>query len=128
MLLGKILTASGFQRGAQSYGKCWLSKTCYRLFQRSGGEDVSEDMPKLFSFLHSFSYSCFSRYVQHKIREQSALLYDLIKTKSGIFMVAGNSKNMPNSVKEALQIALGVDHTYIDEMIKQGRYQEETWN
>lgn len=43
-------------------------------------------------------------------------------------MVAGSSKNMPNSVKEALQITLGVDHTYIDEMIKQGRYQEETWN
>lgn len=43
-------------------------------------------------------------------------------------MVAGNSKNMPSSVKEALQIALGVEDTYIEEMIKSGRYQEETWN
>lgn len=43
-------------------------------------------------------------------------------------MVAGNSKNMPNAVKEALQTALGVEQDYIDEMIKTGRYQEETWN
>lgn len=42
-------------------------------------------------------------------------------------MVAGNSKNMPNSVKEALQTALDVEEAYIDEMIKSGRYQEETW-
>lgn len=43
-------------------------------------------------------------------------------------MVAGNSKNMPISVKEALQAALGVEQSYIDEMIRTGRYQEETWN
>lgn len=43
-------------------------------------------------------------------------------------MVAGSSKNMPNSVKEALQTALGVEPAYIEEMVKSGRYQEETWN
>ncbi|XP_037030463.1 NADPH-dependent diflavin oxidoreductase 1-like [Bradysia coprophila] len=67
-------------------------------------------------------------YVQHKIREQSSLLNDLIKTKCGTFMVAGSSKNMPSAVKEALQIALGVDEAYIEELVKTGRYQEETWS
>ncbi|KAJ6637955.1 NADPH-dependent diflavin oxidoreductase 1 [Pseudolycoriella hygida] len=78
-------------------------------------------------------FTAFSRdqqdkiYVQHKIREENVLLKDLLITKCGTFMVAGSSKTMPNSVKEALRIALGVDETYIEEMIRNGRYQEETW-
>lgn len=43
-------------------------------------------------------------------------------------MIAGSSKDMPNAVKEALQIALGVDESYIEELVKTGRYQEETWS
>lgn len=43
-------------------------------------------------------------------------------------MVAGSSKSMPNAVKEALQIALDVDETYIEGLVKTGRYQEETWS
>lgn len=43
-------------------------------------------------------------------------------------MVAGSSKNMPNAVKEALQVALEVDESYIEVMVKSGRYQEETWS
>lgn len=46
--------------------------------------------------------------------------------RNGIFLVAGNSKNMPIAVKEALQKVLG-DNALVDEMIRAGRYQEETW-
>lgn len=81
----------------------------------------------VFRLTHSFGYF-FVRYVQHKIREQSSLLNDLIKTKCGTFMVAGSSKDMPNAVKEALQIALDVDANYIEELVRTGRYQEETWS
>lgn len=41
--------------------------------------------------------------------------------------MAGNSKNMPTAVKEALGEALG-DSNYVEEMIKMGRYQQETWS
>lgn len=41
-------------------------------------------------------------------------------------MLAGNSKDMPVAVKSALIEAIG-DESLIEEMIKTGRYQEETW-
>lgn len=45
----------------------------------------------------------------------------------GTVLVAGNSKNMPKAVKEAITEAVG-DEEYIEYMIKMKRYQEETWN
>lgn len=46
--------------------------------------------------------------------------------KQGYFFLAGNSKDMPIAVKAALTEAIG-DELFIEEMIKTGRYQQETW-
>jgi sulfite reductase alpha subunit-like flavoprotein len=53
-------------------------------------------------------------------------LKNLLIQKGGFFYVSGSSKNMPTAVKEALEEALG-DKDYVENMIKSGRYQEETW-
>lgn len=67
------------------------------------------------------------RYVQQRLREQSAVLKRLLLDQGGYFMVSGNAKNMPQSVREALGEALG-DPQLVPSMIKSGRYQEETWS
>lgn len=67
------------------------------------------------------------RYVQHRIKEQSVFLRELIKSQNGWILVAGNSKNMPQSVRDAFTDVLDSDSNYIENMIKTGRYQEETW-
>lgn len=76
-----------------------------------------------FGYLIQFHYHC--SYVQHRISEQNHLLSDQLINRNGLFLVAGNSKNMPMAVKEALSNAL--DDNYVQTMIKCGRYQEETW-
>lgn len=65
-------------------------------------------------------------YVQHRIAENSEHLKFQILEKNGYFFVAGSSKDMPTAVKEALSTAIG-DKDYVEQMIKTGRYQEETW-
>lgn len=45
----------------------------------------------------------------------------------GTVLVAGNSKDMPRAVKEAITAAVG-DDEYVAHMVKTKRYQEETWN
>lgn len=54
------------------------------------------------------------------------LMKNLLIQKGGYFYVSGTSKNMPTAVKEALEKALE-DKDFVDNMIKSGRYQEETW-
>lgn len=66
------------------------------------------------------------RYVQHRITEYSEFLKKQLIDGNGIFLLAGNSKNMPKAVREALAEALD-SPKYVDDMIKQLRYQEETW-
>ena len=72
-------------------------------------------------------------YVQHKIREQQEKIRHLILDKSGNFFVAGNSKFMPNQVREALVDACSLDlgpeeaEKYVEKMELTGRYQTETW-
>lgn len=66
-------------------------------------------------------------YVQHRIEEQGDLLCEKLIKQNGWFYVAGNSKNMPTAVKEALTHALK-DSKFVDELITAGRYQEETWS
>lgn len=61
------------------------------------------------------------------IKEQSSILKELLVTQQGWFLLAGNSKNMPKSVREAVCEALD-DDKYVENMIKCGRYQEETWS
>ncbi|XP_077293097.1 NADPH-dependent diflavin oxidoreductase 1 isoform X2 [Arctopsyche grandis] len=40
-------------------------------------------------------------YVQHKIEESGSFLWNLIQKKSGCIFIAGNSKNMPDAVKQS---------------------------
>lgn len=66
-------------------------------------------------------------YVQHRIEEHASIVRELLLERNGIFLVAGNSKNMPIAVKEAVVNALNGDSDRVEQMIKTGRYQEETW-
>lgn len=61
------------------------------------------------------------------IKRETDLLRRLLVDQNGFFLLAGNSKNMPQAVRDAVKEAIGRDDTYMDEMIKSGRYQEETW-
>lgn len=79
------------------------------------------------------AHTAFSRdqdqkvYVQHLIAKNGAHLARLIKDLNAYIYVAGNSNNMPKSVKEAFIEILDGDADYVELMIKQRRYQEETW-
>ncbi|XP_017861314.1 PREDICTED: NADPH-dependent diflavin oxidoreductase 1 [Drosophila arizonae] len=66
-------------------------------------------------------------YVQHLIRQHGAHLAKLIREQNAYIYVAGSSNNMPKAVREAFIEALDNDASYIDQLIKQRRYQEETW-
>lgn len=66
-------------------------------------------------------------YVQHLITKSGPHLAELIKDRNAFIYVAGNSNNMPKSVREAFIEILDGDAEYVDLMIKQRRYQEETW-
>ncbi|KAH8301111.1 hypothetical protein KR018_001825 [Drosophila ironensis] len=66
-------------------------------------------------------------YVQHLIAKNGPHLKKLIKELNAFVYVAGNSNNMPKSVREAFTELLDGDAEYVDLMVKQRRYQEETW-
>lgn len=66
-------------------------------------------------------------YVQHRIEEYADHLRNELVALNGHFFVAGNSKNMPGAVKEAVVKVLG-DADFVETMIKTGRYQQETWS
>ena len=71
-------------------------------------------------------------YVQHRMEEQEVgeRLCDLILDKGASFLLAGNSKNMPGQVREALGSRLGREQAeaYVERMEREGRYQTETWS
>ncbi|XP_043951966.1 NADPH-dependent diflavin oxidoreductase 1 isoform X1 [Gambusia affinis] len=75
-------------------------------------------------------------YVQHRVRERAALLWDLMNNKHGCFYIAGNAKQMPAAVCDALQFAFqqegGVSAQEAEQMLvameKTGRLQSETWS
>ncbi|KAI0241496.1 NAPDH-dependent diflavin reductase [Massospora cicadina] len=73
------------------------------------------------------------RYVQHVIRENAALLWDLIHYRGAYVYVCGSSGSMPKEVLRAFQdvASQSLDKAsgdlYMDSLIKQGRYQQETW-
>ncbi|KAM8709221.1 hypothetical protein ACLKA7_016089 [Drosophila subpalustris] len=66
-------------------------------------------------------------YVQHLIKEHASHLAKLIREQNAYIYVAGSSNNMPKAVREAFLEALDNDAIYLDQLIKQRRYQEETW-
>ncbi|XP_037945480.1 NADPH-dependent diflavin oxidoreductase 1-like, partial [Teleopsis dalmanni] len=67
-------------------------------------------------------------YVQHLIKQQKSYLKELILNEEAIILVAGSSNNMPKAVKEAFTFVLDENSEYIEQMIKNRRYQEETWS
>ncbi|XP_063065983.1 NADPH-dependent diflavin oxidoreductase 1 [Engraulis encrasicolus] len=87
-------------------------------------------------------FTAFSRdqedkiYVQHRIKEQAKLLWDLIANKNAFFYIAGNAKEMPTAVcdalKEAFQTEGGVSASEAEEMLdameRSGHFQSETWS
>ncbi|XP_031433796.1 NADPH-dependent diflavin oxidoreductase 1 isoform X2 [Clupea harengus] len=75
-------------------------------------------------------------YVQQRVREQAKLLWDLIANKNAVFYIAGNAKQMPTGVcdalKEVFQTEGGMSASQAQEMLdameKSGRFQSETWS
>ncbi|XP_010738368.3 NADPH-dependent diflavin oxidoreductase 1 [Larimichthys crocea] len=98
-----------------------------------------EDMTKAG---HLTLVSAFSRdqeekvYVQHRVKENSELLWDLIANKRACFYIAGNAKEMPASVcdalKEAFQQEGGMSAEEAEQMLtameRSGQFQSETWS
>ncbi|XP_060719181.1 NADPH-dependent diflavin oxidoreductase 1 [Tachysurus vachellii] len=91
---------------------------------------------------HMTLFTAFSRdqedkvYVQHRVKEQAKLLWDLIVNKNAFFYIAGNAKQMPTAVcdalKEVFQQMGGVTESQaqdmLDTMEKSGHFQSETWS
>lgn len=87
-------------------------------------------------------FTAFSRdqedkiYVQHRIKENAAFVWDLINTKQAYFYLAGNAKSMPTQVTDALKEVFQKEGTmsseeaeqYLIMLEKSGRYQAETWS
>lgn len=75
-------------------------------------------------------------YVQHLIEQNGQLLADLIATKNVCIFVAGNSKNMPDSVRKAFISSYAsykcIDETaaenFFQQLEQKGRFQTETWS
>ncbi|XP_078604811.1 NADPH-dependent diflavin oxidoreductase 1-like isoform X1 [Branchiostoma floridae x Branchiostoma japonicum] len=87
-------------------------------------------------------YTAFSRdqeekvYVQQRIKENGAVIWDLIHNQEAWIFVAGNAKQMPTDVQSALQSVL-MDHgnmgeaeadRYIHSLEHRRRYQVEAWS
>lgn len=74
------------------------------------------------------------RYVQHIIREQRELCWQFLRNGGNIYL-AGNSKNMPNDVrdefvnltKEIGKMTEEQAEAFIKDLEKNNRYQIETW-
>ncbi|CAL8276339.1 unnamed protein product [Merluccius merluccius] len=87
-------------------------------------------------------FTAFSRdqedkiYVQHRVKEQSKLLWELIANRNAYFYIAGNAKQMPTSVcdalKETFELEGGLSLEESDQMLvameRVGRFQSETWS
>uniref|UniRef100_A0A8C5JNN8 NADPH-dependent diflavin oxidoreductase 1 n=1 Tax=Junco hyemalis TaxID=40217 RepID=A0A8C5JNN8_JUNHY len=87
-------------------------------------------------------FTAFSRdqeekvYVQHRIRENGKLLWELLSTENAHIYLAGNAKQMPAAVAEALQSVLqqegGLSPLEAEEhftaLERSRRFQSETWS
>lgn len=75
-------------------------------------------------------------YVQHKIRECQDLVWDILQKKNSYIFVAGNSKMMPQQVRDAFidvcvnkgEITKEEASMFLDRMEKTNRYQTECWS
>lgn len=74
-------------------------------------------------------------YVQHIIQKNADSVWDGLKA-GGFFFVAGNSNNMPTSVREAVRdnlvskggMSLQMANDMLERMEREGKYQTETWS
>lgn len=93
----------------------------------------SQEIKKTKCKLSNFSFKIYSlikfhfSYVQHLISKEKSRLSNMIKNRGGYFYISGSSKNMPLAVKEALEEAID-NKDFVAEMIKSGKFQEETWS
>ncbi|KAG8010965.1 NADPH-dependent diflavin oxidoreductase 1 [Nibea albiflora] len=75
-------------------------------------------------------------YVQHRVKENAQLLWDLIANKRACFYIAGNAKEMPASVCDALKEAFQQEgcmsaeeaEQMLTAMERSGQFQSETWS
>ncbi|XP_040262017.1 NADPH-dependent diflavin oxidoreductase 1 isoform X1 [Bufo bufo] len=75
-------------------------------------------------------------YVQHRIKENGACLWELISNKQAYVYIAGNAKSMPTQVTDALKSAFQSEgqmsaleaEQYLVMLEKCGRFQSETWS
>ncbi|XP_020781782.1 NADPH-dependent diflavin oxidoreductase 1 [Boleophthalmus pectinirostris] len=91
---------------------------------------------------HLTLFTAFSRdqedkvYVQHRISENAELLMHLIASKNACFYIAGNAKEMPSSVRDALKgvfqqqgaVSAEAAEQMVVAMEQSGRLQSETWS
>nr|CAD7425144.1 unnamed protein product [Timema monikensis] len=76
------------------------------------------------------------RYVQHMMKDNAALLWKLVSTQQAQIFLAGNSKDMPKGVKEALEetfqnygnMTQGEAQQFLDRLERTGQFQTETWS
>ncbi|XP_025962039.2 NADPH-dependent diflavin oxidoreductase 1 isoform X1 [Dromaius novaehollandiae] len=87
-------------------------------------------------------FTAFSRdqeekvYVQHRIRENRKLVWELLSSRNAHVYLAGNAKQMPAAVAEALQSVLQSEgglspseaEEYFTALERSQRFQSETWS
>lgn len=75
-------------------------------------------------------------YVQDKITQEGKMLWDLVKNKRANIFVAGNSKNMPDGVRNSFlqifqkfgEMTENEAFQFYETLQKEKRYQQETWS
>ncbi|KNC96604.1 uncharacterized protein SPPG_08188 [Spizellomyces punctatus DAOM BR117] len=75
-------------------------------------------------------------YVQHRIKEHSALVYQKVFNQNGYVLLSGNALRMPIDVADALAECLVIEggmerqqaEKFVKDLEKEGRFQQECWS
>nr|CAD7455990.1 unnamed protein product [Timema tahoe] len=75
-------------------------------------------------------------YVQHMMKDNASLLWELVSTQQAQIFLAGNSKDMPKGVKGALEetfqnygnMTQGEAQQFLERLERTGHFQSETWS
>uniref|UniRef100_UPI00358EAED3 NADPH-dependent diflavin oxidoreductase 1 isoform X2 n=1 Tax=Myxine glutinosa TaxID=7769 RepID=UPI00358EAED3 len=103
-------------------------------FQREWEEAVNRGFLKIFT---AFSRDQEQKvYVQHKLRENSKVIWELLSKKEACFYIAGNAHQMPNDVLDALRKVVENEGGLSKDEARQvvsglqdsKRLQQETWS
>ncbi|XP_052788058.1 NADPH-dependent diflavin oxidoreductase 1-like [Mya arenaria] len=115
------------------FGCRYKAKDFY--FENQWNNYVQENQMTLYTAFSRDNEDADRYYVQHAIKDAGKDICDPLLA-GAFFFVAGNSKNMPEAVREAVKDVL-ITHghmdreqadTYIQTMDRQKRYQAETWS